>query len=256
MKRLEGKVALITGAGSGIGRAGAIRFAEEGAKVVIADLSGTAGDEVAGSIVNSGGSASAVQTDVTDPDSVAAAVQFTISTFGGLDICYSNAGGSSKNDGPITEIDLAEWHRVIAVDLYGTFLVCRAAIKAIVANRSPGTIVTTASIAGLYGSNQNAYSAAKGGVLALSRSIAKSYKDAGIRVNTIVPGFVETERVTKLLAANASPENEKTRAASVVQPSDVAEAAVYLASDESKALTGTALVVDQGITSLGPRGLL
>lgn len=254
MNRLLGKTAFITGAASGIGRASAVRFAEEGAAVAIADIDERAGTALEDSIRASGGRSRFVRTDVTEEASVRQAIDTCVAEFGPIDVCYSNAGGSSSRDGSVTEIDIDEWFRVQKVDLFGTFLVCRCGIPAM--GPSGGSIITTASMAAIVGSRQNAYSAAKGGVLALTRSIAKSYRDAGVRANTLVPGAVATQRVAAILARKESPTNVEYRRKITASPEAVADAALFLASDESAMITGSMIVVDRGITSLGPEGLL
>jgi NAD(P)-dependent dehydrogenase (short-subunit alcohol dehydrogenase family) len=247
MARLKDKVALITGAGSGIGKAAAVLLA-------IADINSEAGEATAEAVRALGADVLFVHTDVTDEQSVESAVQKVVHRYGTLDVCYCNAGGSSSRDGPVTEVSVNEWWRAIQVDLFGTFLVCRSGIRAMRAKG--GSVITTSSIAGITGSRQNAYSAAKGGVVALTRSMAKCYRDEQIRVNAIVPGMVGTDRVLEILKPSATDANSDLRAAAICRPIDIANAALFLASDESVMITGSMIVVDRGLTSIGPPGLL
>jgi NAD(P)-dependent dehydrogenase (short-subunit alcohol dehydrogenase family) len=245
--RLEGKVAVITGAASGIGQIAAERFASEGARVVVADIDSAGADVTVSKTRDLGGEAIFIHTDVTDEDSVAALMEKTITRFGCLDICYSNAGGSSPNDGPVTEVSVDEWWRVHRVDLFGTFLVCRNAI-AVMRGRG-GSIITTGSIGGLVGMNQSAYAAAKGGVLALTRAMAGAYRDEGIRVNAVVPGSVRTERVVNMVRAKGEEKAKALDSGRFREPDDVVSAALFLASDDSQGMTGAMVVVDGGLTS-------
>jgi NAD(P)-dependent dehydrogenase (short-subunit alcohol dehydrogenase family) len=245
--RLEDKVAVITGAASGIGRAAAERFASEGARVVVADIDEGAAEEVVAKIREAGGRAIFIRTDVTDEDSVASLMKQTVTRFESLDICYSNAGGSSANDGPVTEVSVDEWWRVHRVDLFGTFLVCRNAIA--VMRDKGGSIITTGSIGGLIGMNQSAYAAAKGGVLALTRAMARAYKSEGIRVNAVVPGSVRTERVVSMVQGKGEDRAAALDSDRFLDPADIVAAALFLASDDSRGMTAAMVVVDGGLTT-------
>ena len=248
MPRLSGKVAFITGATSGIGSITAELFAAEGARVAVAGRNAERGQAVVERIAAKGGTASFVATDVTEPDSFAAALQHTAGLFGGVDVLFNNAGGSSAADGPVTEAPLEEFWRCIRLDLFGTWLGCRFAIPLMQA-RGGGSIINAASIVGAMGvPNRDAYTAAKGGIIALTRSMAVEFAKDGIRVNTIVPGAVAPERV--LGCFDREPHLKKQQDAyllGLAEPIDVAYAALYLASDESRRTTGQRLPVDSGI---------
>ncbi|HEX3208767.1 MAG TPA: SDR family NAD(P)-dependent oxidoreductase, partial [Geminicoccaceae bacterium] len=195
MGRLEGKIALITGAGQGIGRAAARLFATEGARVVVAEIAREQGEATAKTIRDAGGEALFVATDVRDPASVEAAVRTTVDRFGRLDVLYNNAGGATARDGKVTEMVLEEFWRTIGVDLFGTFLGCRFAIPVMVEGGG-GSIINTTSIRAMIGTaGADAYTSAKGGVRALPQALALQWAPHNIRVNAIAPGVVLTERV-------------------------------------------------------------
>jgi NAD(P)-dependent dehydrogenase (short-subunit alcohol dehydrogenase family) len=170
--RLQGKVALITGGGRGIGRAAALLFAREGAKVVVAEIASADGQATVAAIKEAGGEARFVATDVAKPEQVETAVKSAVDTFGGLHVMYNNAGGATPKDGKVTEMDLDEFWRTIAVDLFGTFLGCRFAIPVMVEGGG-GSIINTTSIRAMIGTaGADAYTSAKGGVRALTRALA------------------------------------------------------------------------------------
>jgi NAD(P)-dependent dehydrogenase (short-subunit alcohol dehydrogenase family) len=248
MGRLNGKVALITGGGQGIGAAAARMFAAEGAKVALAELVREAGEATAAAIRERGGEALFIETDVAKPEQVECAVRETVSAFGGLHVLYNNAGGATPRDGKVTEMELDEFWRTIGVDLFGTFLGCRFAIPVMI-ERGGGSIINTTSIRALIGTaGADAYSAAKGGVLALTKALALQWAADGIRVNAIAPGVVATERVRALLR-----EDDPIRQKSIMgvsEPEDLAPLAVYLASDESRRVTGAILPVDAGASAI------
>jgi NAD(P)-dependent dehydrogenase (short-subunit alcohol dehydrogenase family) len=248
MGRLNGKIALITGGGQGIGAAAARMFAAEGAKVALAEVVREAGEATAAAIREAGGEALFIETDVAKPEQVERAVRETVSAFGGLQVLYNNAGGATPRDGKVTEMELDEFWRTIGVDLFGTFLGCRFAIPVMVEGGG-GSIINTTSIRALIGTaGADAYSAAKGGVLALTKALALQWAAHGIRVNAIAPGVVATERVRALLR-----EDDPIRQKSIMgvsEPEDLAPLAVYLASDESRRLTGAILPVDSGASAI------
>lgn len=248
MSRLSGKVAFITGATSGIGAAAAELFAVEGASVAIAGRNAARGEAVAARIAEKGGVAKFIATDVTEPESFSAALNQTAELFGGLDVLYNNAGGSTSADGPVTAAPLEEFWRCIKLDLFGTWLGCRFAIP-LMQKRGGGSIINSASIVGAMGiPNRDAYTAAKGGVIALTRSMAVEFAKDRIRVNTIVPGAVATERVLGFYEKEPHLKSQwDAYLLGLAEPIDVAYAAVYLASDESRRTTGQILPVDSGI---------
>lgn len=253
MARLTGKVAFITGGGGGIGRATAERFAQEGAKVVVADIDDAAGKGAADSAramaVNSGGDAHFVHCDVTDRSSVEAAVSETIARFGKLDILHNNAGGSTLQDGPVTEAPEEEFWRAIKLDLFGTFLCSKIAIPQLIKAGGGSVINMSSNVALMALPGRDCYTAAKGGIASLTRSMAVEYAPHKIRVNAIAPSVTLTERVKRLLAANK--DVSKLAASHLLglgQPIHIADMAVYLASDEAAITTGQILSVDSGVT--------
>jgi NAD(P)-dependent dehydrogenase (short-subunit alcohol dehydrogenase family) len=253
MGKLSGKVAIITGAGSGIGRATACRFAAEGANVVVAEINDVgAAETVELARALGGGECVAIRTDVTDPHSVERAVASAVERFGRLDVMHNNAGGSSVEDGPVTELSLDEWWRTIKIDLFGAFLGCRFAIPAMEASGG-GSIINMASLVGVVGfPGRDAYSAAKGGVIALTRSVASGFVGANIRVNAIAPGAVATERVVAMIPDVTSAFSAAEGVPQLARPDDIANACVFLASDESSFLTGQVLSIDGGLSTLRP----
>ena len=253
MPRMAGKVAFITGGGGGIGRATAERFAEEGAKVVIAEIDAALGEAAAASARDragaAGGDAHFIRCDVTDRPQVEAAVAETVARFGKLDVLHNNAGGSTTADGPVTEAPEEEFWRVIRLDLYGTFLCSKIAIPEII-RAGGGSVINMASNVALMAlPGRDCYTAAKGGVAAMTRSMAAEYAQHRIRVNAIAPSVTLSDRVKRLL--EEVPEIEaisRTHLLGLGQPHHIAEMAVYLGSDESAITTGQVLAVDSGVT--------
>lgn len=247
--RLAGKTALITGAGAGIGRETALLFAREGARIVVAEWDGAAGEATALAIRDGGGEAVAVPTDVTEPAQVQAAVDTALRQFGRLDILYNNVGGSTLQDGPVTTAPLEEFWNKIRTDLFGTWLGCRCAIPAMIEGGG-GSIVNASSMCALMGTpGKDAYTAAKGGVAALTRSMAVEFAPHRIRVNAVAPAATLTERVKGMLARDGvTAAIARDYLLGFVEPSDVAQAVLYLASDEARVITGQVLPVDSGIT--------
>lgn len=249
MGRLTGKVAFITGAGSGIGRRSAELFAEAGARVVVAELDPEAGRETARRITQAGGTATAVAVDVTDEDSVKAGIANAVETYGALHVLYNNAGGSTARDGPVTEVANEEFWRAITLDLFGTWLVCRHGIPELI-KAGGGSVINASSVVALMGwPGKDAYTAAKGGVTALTRSMAVEFAPYGVRVNAVAPGVTRTPRVLAQLESSATTQTlADQHLVGLAEPDDVALAALYLASDESARTTGHIMAVDSGLT--------
>jgi len=251
--RLAGKVAFITGAGGGIGRATAERFVEEGAKVVVAEINRELGEAAAASARaragNGGGDAHFVHCDVTDKASVTAAVAESVRRYGKLNVLHNNAGGSTPQDGPVTEAPEEEFWRVIKLDLYGTFLCSKIAIPEI-ARAGGGSVINMASTLALMAvAGRACYSAAKGGVASLTRAMALDHAKQKIRVNAIAPSATLTDRVRKLMAGNpALARMGESHLLGLGLPIHIADMAVYLASDESAITTGQVIPVDSGVT--------
>lgn len=247
MARLSGKTAIIFGGGGRIGAAAANLFSDEGADVVIADLADR-GVAVCEAIEKEGGRTLFVKTDVTAPDQVKAAIASTVQHFGKLNILYNCAGGSSPADGLIENVDDEDFWRTIRVDLYGTWLACKHGFPAIIASGGGG-IVNMASLAGLRpNKGVNAYSAAKGGVVSLTRSLALGYGEKGVRVNAIAPGAVATPRVLAMIEKSESVRAQviDQQHFGLIPPIEIAYMALYLASDEARATTGQIFLVDGG----------
>ena len=245
--RFSGRVVIVTGSGSGIGRETALAFAREGAQVVVADIDPDGASGTVAEVDDAGGQATVCRVDVSDDESVREMVELTISTYGRLDVLHNNAYWAPLNRS-VTETSLPEWDRTIAVTLTGVFLGCRHAIPVMIEGGG-GAIVNTASVAALAASPRfGAYVAAKGGVVALTRSVAFDYGSRGIRCNAVAPGLIETPATEAVLA---DPERRAWLTGKILvgragQPSDIANAVLYLASDESAFMTGQTLVVDGG----------
>ena len=248
MGRVEGKVALITGAGTGIGREAAHLFAREGARVAIAEINSQAGEEARASVEAGGGSSFFVQTDVSDPESVVSAVAATVKRFGRIDVLYNNAGGSSPNDGSVVTAPLDEFWRAIRLDLFGTWLFGRSAIPEMM-KTGGGSVINTISNVALMGiENMSAYTASKGAVESLTRAMAVDFAPH-VRVNAIAPSVTLTPRLIERLKTQPSVQKmAEQHLVGLGEPIDVANAALYLASDESKIMTGQVIRVDSGIT--------
>lgn len=247
MARLAGKRVFITGAAKGIGRAAAILFAAEGARVAIADIDAEGGAATAEAANEGAGEAAFLEADVTEPESVKAALGMARARFGGLDALYNNAGGATAADGPVTEVSEDEFRRAIGLDLFGTFLVCKYGLPMLIA-AGGGAVVNTASSVALNGlPGRDCYTAAKGGVAAMTRSMAVEYGKYGVRVNALAPGTVRTERVKAMLRRDPAIRTMAARhLVGLIEPEHVARLALYLASDESARTTGQVIPVDSG----------
>jgi NAD(P)-dependent dehydrogenase (short-subunit alcohol dehydrogenase family) len=252
MGRLEGKVSLITGAAGGMGRQAAGLFAAEGSKVVLSDVIEEAGERAAGEIRAAGGEAAFVRADVARAADAEAMVRFAVETFGGLHVLYNNAGVFLADDGGTVETAEEVWDRVISINLKGVWLGCRYGIPAML-DSGGGSIINVASFVALMGAAtpQIAYTAAKGGVLSMTREIAVEYARRGIRANALCPGPIETPLLAELLADPAARARRMVHIplGRLGQAEEVARAALFLASDDSSLMTGAALVVDGGITA-------
>lgn len=245
---LTGRVAIVTGGGTGIGAATALLFAREGATVVLADVDDAAGQRAAGVLVAEGHRCRYVRADVSREEDVAALIAETVYEYGTVDVLLNNAGVAGEHV-PTAQLDQPTWNRIIAVNLTGTFLATKHAIGAMLAGRG-GAVVNNASILGLVGeANHPAYSAAKGGVIQLTRVAAIEYARRGIRVNCVCPGFVETPLLLDgrhADAARAAVIKVQTPMHRLGQPAEIAQMALFLASERSSYLTGAIIPVDGG----------
>ena len=251
--RLRDKVVLITGGASGMGRLAAVTFAREGARVVAVDVSAKAGDDVAGEITHHGGQALFVQGDVGREEQVRIAVRRAVERFGRLDVLYNNAGIFPEQDGSVVDIEEAVWDQVMNVNLKGLYLCCKHGIPELI-RAGGGSVINVASFVALVGCTvpQDAYTASKGGVIALTKSLAVQFGPKRIRTNAIAPGPIETPLLMSWLLNN--PEAKQLRLNRIPlgrfgRPEDIVQMALYLASDESTWVNGSVLVVDGGITS-------
>jgi NAD(P)-dependent dehydrogenase (short-subunit alcohol dehydrogenase family) len=245
--RLEGKVAVITGAASGIGRASARRFAAEGAHVVVADLDEDGGTALAKEI-----DGLYVHADVTDAGDVQEMYATAVERFGGLDVCFNNAGISPPDDDSILETEIDAWRRVQEVNLTSVYLCCKYGIPHLL-ERGRGSVINTASFVAVMGAatSQISYTASKGGVLAMSRELGVQFARQGVRVNALCPGPVNTPLLQELFAKD--PERAARRLVHIpmgrfAEPEEIASAAAFLASDDSSFMTASSFLVDGGIS--------
>jgi NAD(P)-dependent dehydrogenase (short-subunit alcohol dehydrogenase family) len=250
--RLADKVALITGGGSGMGRVAVERFTAQGANVVVADADEVSGADAAAAAVAAGGEASFVRADVSSEADARAMVDHAIATYGRLDCLYNNAGIMPEADHSVVDTDVETWDRVMAVNVRGVFLGCKYAIPRMVEQGS-GSIVNIASFAAILGCSvpQDAYTASKGAVLSLSRSLAVQFAPNGVRSNAISPGPVETPMLNDWLLKD-EPARQVRLARNPTgrfgKPEEIVDVAIYLASDESRWTNGANFVIDGGVT--------
>lgn len=250
--RLSNKVALITGAGSGIGRESALLFAKEGAKVVVCDLNESAGKETVEMIEAAGGQATLVRADVSKAADVQRMIQAAEATYGRLNVLFNNAGIFHPQDGSVLDTEEEVWDLTMNVNLKGVFLGCKYGIPALL-RAGGGSIINTASFVAVMGAatSQVAYTASKGGVLSLTRELAVEFARQNIRVNALCPGPVETPLLAELLA---DPARRQRRLVHIppgrfAKAQEIANAAVFLASEESSFVNGSTFLVDGGITA-------
>jgi NAD(P)-dependent dehydrogenase (short-subunit alcohol dehydrogenase family) len=246
MDRLKGKVALITGGGSGIGRSTCLLFAREGAKVIVADYVADGGNETVGHIKTAGGDATFVQADVSKSADVQHMIATTVKTYGRVDILFNNAGIEGPS-AKIAHYKEEDWDRVIAIDLTSVYLGMKYVIPEMT-KQGGGVIISTASIAGIVGfAGSGAYAAAKAGVINMTRMVALEYADKNIRVNCICPGIIDTPMVDRVVGGR--PKDRVAKAEPIGRlgkPEDIANAALFLASDESSFATGAPFIIDGG----------
>jgi NAD(P)-dependent dehydrogenase (short-subunit alcohol dehydrogenase family) len=252
MGRLDGKVALITGAASGMGMIAARLFADEGARVVLADVADEAGEAIAKEIESSGAESAYVHADVASASDAEAMVARTVERFGGLQVLYNNAGVMLADDGSVTSTDGSVWDRTLAINVMGVAHGCRFGIPAMI-DSGGGSIVNVASFVAWMGAatSQTAYTASKGAVVSMTREIAVEYARKGIRCNALCPGPIDTPLLAELLS---DPARRQRRFVHIPmgrlgRAEELAKAALFLASDDSSYMTGASLIVDGGITA-------
>ena len=253
MGSMDGKVALVTGAASGIGEATALLFAERGASVAVADVEVAGGEATVAMITDGGGSAVFVECDVSDEEQVKAMVATTVATFGRLDYAANNAGIDGPM-APLAEQAAADYDRVLAVNLRGVFLGMKYQLPVMVA-QGAGAIVNTASVAGLVGfANLSPYVASKHGVNGLTKAAALEYADAGVRINSLCPGVIRTPMVDGIMAEYPEMIDSilsTTPLGRVGEPSEMAEVVVWLCSDAASFVHGHTMTADGGLAAYG-----
>lgn len=250
--RVKDKVIVITGGAAGIAAATARLCAQEGGRVVLFDIDAANGRAVADSIVQAGGEALFLETDITDEDSVKAGIAAGLKRFGKIDSMVNIAGGSAVNDAPVDQVDMDLWEKTLALNLKGTVLCCRHAVPLLIANGG-GTIVNTASWAALSGYRKHIYVASKGAVVALTRALAGDYAKDNIRANVVCPGGVMTERGMQRYGGGGPPPAGTQDTAKYPffrgQAIDIAYINLFLISDESRMITGATIQADGGRAS-------
>ncbi|MDY6873153.1 MAG: SDR family oxidoreductase [Chloroflexota bacterium] len=253
MKRLSGKVVIITGAGRGIGRRAALLFASEGAKLLLVDINAEAGESVAEEVLSEGGEAVFIKTDLTNAADVEAMVAAALERYGHIDVLYNNAG--INHYGKLADTEESDWDKVMAVNVKSIYLTCKYVIP-VMAAQNKGSIVNTGSTASLVGLKSLAvYTASKGAVLQLTRNMALDYAKDGIRVNALCPGVTATEMTQQVIDDDPDPQAARERfdrvipRGSMADPVEIANTALFLASDEASYITGAAIPVDGGYTA-------
>jgi NAD(P)-dependent dehydrogenase (short-subunit alcohol dehydrogenase family) len=250
--RLQDKVAIITGGGSGMGRTASQMFAAEGARVVVAEFDARSGEETVGLVTDAGGTATFVKADVSVEDNARRMVEAAVSTFGRVDVLYNNAGVMPEADHSVIDTDVYTWDRVMAVNLRGVFLGCKFALPHMLEQGS-GSIINISSFVALLGCSvpQDAYTASKGAVLSLTRSLAVQFGPQGVRSNAICPGPIETPLLMDWLLKDEDARQLRLAlnpTGRFGKPEEIVNLAIYLASDESRWTNGAAMVVDGGIS--------
>jgi len=253
--RLENKVALITGATSGIGRAIALLFTREGARLILVGRNPEAGARTVAEVAEAGGQAHFIQADVTQSGEVQAMATAALGQWGRVDVLVNNAGGSRDGRGSVTQVSELGWGKVVQTNLKGVYLVSKEVLPSMI-EKGGGTIVNTASSYGMIAAkNMAAYCAAKGGVIALTREMAVDYVSHNIRVNCVCPGAIETPLIEEYIVSTTDPDEtrrylgDRCPQGRMGQPEEVAHAVLFLASAESSYITGVALPVDGGLTA-------
>jgi NAD(P)-dependent dehydrogenase (short-subunit alcohol dehydrogenase family) len=249
MGRLDGKVAVITGAGGGMGREAALLFCQEGARVCVADVDAKEAETTAAAAKD----AFAVRVDVADAESVQTMYERTADRYGGVDVLYNNAGISPADDGSILETEPHAWQRVQDVNTKGVYLCCKYGIPYLL-RRGGGSVINVASFVALVGAatSQISYTASKGAVLSLSRELAVQFARQGVRVNALCPGPVETPLLLRIFGDDpAAYERRRVHLpmGRLAKPREIVNAALFLASDESSYVTGSTFLVDGGLTA-------
>ena len=253
MGRLDGKVAIVTGAGQGLGRSTALRFAAEGAKVVVADLNGETARDTVEAIAAAGGEALAVIGDVSDAGDAERLAETTLAEYGRIDILVNNAAtfGSGKH---IAEIDEEEWDRVMRINLKGPFL-CSKYVIPPMRRQGSGSVVFVSSMSGVVANEMQAdYNTSKHGLIGLARCLAQDCGEDGIRANVVCPTGMNTPMMARTPAENVAPYAAMTMFSRFAEPEEVANAILFLASDEASYITAAVLMVDGGATAIQPSG--